>query len=734
MSNPSSNSLHPDVDYQEKQRVGLIESMLFVNGHFPFLLDHLTRLKRGAELLKINLPEELLNKAHAESYLKAHIPMEKSSQRLKVRLQLLSTDLHCTISFEETPNWTHVDLILIQTTEAFNSYPSNLKTTDREHYSRWLQLAREKGSHDALISIPDTQSGEDRLVETTIGNVLVYKDGSFILPKDSDQGIEGIFIDRFRHYAEQEGISFKKRSLLVSEIAKADGMWLCNAVRGPIPVRTIDGRRVPQSEELNQRMTSIFDHFTQKETKQHVTVLSSREHALTIIRQSRQGNNQQRELDSESDFHNSIVFLDGNEWGNISKLDSNPSGSVNRILFSDFLAYLEIKNGKIRVRQYSNSQSEDSNSGLEPSLLSEEQIHEIELNHDPWIALQQFRRALPGFHTGYLGYDLKNYRETLHSSNKDPLEMPDLWIGYPRHVMMIEEDKNSQLDQSTLTAFSNPESSEFHISNLESQFSEQQYIHHVQEAQERIQEGDYYEINLSLLFSGDYNGDALDLYQRMSAGGNQPFSAYLSLGAIQICSGSPERFMLKKGRSIYSSPMKGTAPRSSDALEDHKQKQSLIESEKERAENLMIVDLVRNDFSRVCTPGTVKVTSLFEVNSYPTVHQMISTVTGELLNQNLEEEAIASCFPMGSMTGAPKISAMEDIENLEDYKRGVYSGAIGYFSPEGDFDFNVVIRTAFCRNDGTFIYPAGSAITSDADPKKEWEEILLKTAILGLKH
>ena len=177
--------------------------------------------------------------------------------------------------------------------------------------------------------------------------------------------------------------------------------------------------------------------------------------------------------------------------------------------------------------------------------------------------------------------------------------------------------------------------------------------------------------------------------------------------------------------------MKGTAARAHDPKNDSLNKKRLQESEKERAENLMIVDLVRNDFSRVCRAGTVKVNPLFEINSYPTVHQMISTVNGQLKTSVSPEEVIASCFPMGSMTGAPKITALRDIERLESYRRGVYSGAIGYFSPDHDFDFSVVIRTAFCQEDGTFIYPAGSAITSDADPLQEWKEILLKTEVLS---
>lgn len=471
--------------------------------------------------------------------------------------------------------------------------------------------------------------------------------------------------------------------------------------------------------------------------KQTVSFLSKRNDAIQFIRE----NAQQSFLRG---VRNPILFLDGKEWGRTSQAHIGTSNRLRRYLFSDFIAWLEVKEGSITVQlnPFFDSSTQEVKSGETDTIksiselkepISKQQITEIESLQDPWIALQHFRNALPGYHAGYLGYDLKNSRENLNSLNMDPTSLPDLWIGYPAQVMIIEEDPiqesflgvESKMDEA-LVGSENKQ-----VFELESQISKEEYIKTAEEAKRKIKEGDYYELNLSVLFSGQFTGEALDLYQKMSSNGQQPLSAYFSVEEFEICSASPERFLLKSDNSLFSSPMKGTAPRSGDPIQDRMNKELLRESEKERAENLMIVDLVRNDFSRVCTPGSVETISLFEVHSYPTVHQMISTVTGELRNEIQTEEAIASCFPMGSMTGAPKISAMEDIERLEAHKRGVYSGAIGFFTPEGDFDFNVVIRTAFCRNDGVFTYAAGSAITSDADPEKEWSEILLKTAVLG---
>jgi para-aminobenzoate synthetase component 1 len=212
--------------------------------------------------------------------------------------------------------------------------------------------------------------------------------------------------------------------------------------------------------------------------------------------------------------------------------------------------------------------------------------------------------------------------------------------------------------------------------------------------------------------------------------GPVPFAAYLQLDGLAACCASPELYLQKRGERLISDPIKGTRPRGDTPEQDEQICMELQSNLKERAENLMIVDLVRNDFSRVCEAGSVRVSKLFEIQKFATVFQMVSRVEGMLKPSVPPEEALAACFPMGSMTGAPKIRAMELIEQIETYRRGLYSGAIGFFTPEGDFTFNVVIRTAIIRDD-KLLYATGGAITADSDPESEWEETWIKARALG---
>ena len=194
-----------------------------------------------------------------------------------------------------------------------------------------------------------------------------------------------------------------------------------------------------------------------------------------------------------------------------------------------------------------------------------------------------------------------------------------------------------------------------------------------------------------------------------------------------LLSASPERYIKKKGRKIVSQPIKGTAKRSKDKLEDHKLKLLLKNDQKERSENIMIVDLVRNDLSKTATKGSVKVKELCKVYSFDQVHQMISTVVSRIRKEVHPVEVLRTTFPMGSMTGAPKISAMKIIEELEETKRGLYSGTVGYFSPKGNFDFNVIIRSILYDAIKKYVsYSVGGAITAKSDPLKEYEECLIK--------
>ncbi|NGP87029.1 aminodeoxychorismate synthase component I [Fodinibius halophilus] len=370
--------------------------------------------------------------------------------------------------------------------------------------------------------------------------------------------------------------------------------------------------------------------------------------------------------------------------------------------------------------------------GRDITVIEEEEERFFEDN--PWKALQNFRKKHDDWLFGYLGYDLKNHIEDLSSSNSDPVQAPDLFFMIPGLLIEYQHATGEcrkvigELPEQGLWEGTGNETPTFQLTNLHPQVGSTEYISKIKEVQHRIAEGDFYEINLSHQLKADFNGNTFDLYRGMRQAGPVPFGVYLDFEDISICCQSPERFIRKEGNTVVSQPIKGTSPRGDNTPEDERLKQALADSQKEQAENLMIVDLVRNDLSKIARRGTVEVPRLFEIQSFDTVHQMVSTVRAEA---DIDDPVaiLKSCFPMGSMTGAPKISAMQAIEELEEYRRGIYSGAIGYIHPNGDFDFNVVIRTAIITGNELF-YAAGGAITGDSDPQKEWQETLVKTRAL----
>lgn len=354
---------------------------------------------------------------------------------------------------------------------------------------------------------------------------------------------------------------------------------------------------------------------------------------------------------------------------------------------------------------------------------------------DPWCALQLFREEYNDWLFGYLGYDLKNSLERLTSANEDLVHAPDMYFMVPEFLMEIDKKTGDyKVLKGELPALSDEEknpvvrSEDFAFDDLTFQTDKAVYLDKIRKAKEGIHKGDFYEINLSHQFKAKFYGTPWSLYKRMKEIGPVPFGCYLKDPNIAICSQSPERFLRKEGSTVFSQPIKGTAPRSKNHREDKRFKDKLLSSPKERAENLMIVDLVRNDLSRIACKGSVRVPQLFSIESFDTVHQMVSTVEAETAETD-PITILKACFPMGSMTGAPKISAMKAIERLEDYRRGIYSGAVGYITPSLDFDFNVVIRTAIIRNNHLF-YSMGGAITSDSVALEEWKETLIKARAL----
>lgn len=351
-----------------------------------------------------------------------------------------------------------------------------------------------------------------------------------------------------------------------------------------------------------------------------------------------------------------------------------------------------------------------------------------------FTALEDFRTKNPGWITGFLTYDLKNEIEKLESDNPDHLQFPSLYFFAPQHLLIIKDDQLEIISvdpERLLEEINNHDSLKDQVSHpigLNARFDKQEYIDTVLKIKEHISRGDIYVTNFCQeFFAENATINPLQAFIKLNKISPNPFAGFFKLRDKYILSASPERFLAKRGDKLISQPIKGTSKRFEDSESDKQSKKELQVHPKELQENVMIVDLVRNDLTKSAKAGTVATEELFGIYSFAQVHQMISTVACKLRNNISAVEAIKNTFPMGSMTGAPKISAMQLMELYERSKRGVYSGAIGYFSPDGDFDFNVVIRTLLYNAANRYLsFQVGSAITYHAEPEKEYEECLLK--------
>jgi len=359
--------------------------------------------------------------------------------------------------------------------------------------------------------------------------------------------------------------------------------------------------------------------------------------------------------------------------------------------------------------------------------------------------LNEYQQVIKDWLFGYLSYDLKNDTEALTSLNFDGLGFPDLYFFQPRKLFLL---KGNQLEmqylrmcddemESDLASITNyelritNEASESPI-EIQQRIPKESYIEKVGQMLAHIQRGDIYEANFCMEFYAE-NAliEPLQTYRRLNEISTPPFACFFKNHEQYLLSASPERYLRKESAKLISQPIKGTARRSVDAAEDAEIKRQLTENEKERSENIMIVDLVRNDLSRTAQPGSVQVEELCGAYTFRQVHHLISTVTSALRDEFTPVQALKTTFPMGSMTGAPKISAMNIIEKLEETKRGLYSGAVGYFTPLGDFDFNVVIRSILYNAERKYVsFSVGSAITAKATPEQEYEECLVKAAAM----
>lgn len=353
--------------------------------------------------------------------------------------------------------------------------------------------------------------------------------------------------------------------------------------------------------------------------------------------------------------------------------------------------------------------------------------------------LKQYQQNTKDWLFGYLSYDLKNGIENLHSDNFDGLNFPDLFFFQPKKVfllkgneleiqylMLCDDEVEEDFEGIVESRKSKVESDE--KLNIQQRISKELYIQKVNKMLEHIHIGDMYEANFCMEFYAENAViNPLEKFQRLNEISQAPFSVFFKNYKHYLLSASPERYLKKVGDKIISQPIKGTSKRFVDPIEDEKSKSVLVSDAKERAENIMITDLVRNDLSHTSQKGSVEVEELCGIYSFLQVHQMISTITSKLDPQYSAVDVLKTTFPMGSMTGAPKISVMEIVENLEETKRGLYSGAVGYFTPEGDFDFNVVIRSILYNEENKYVsFSVGSAITSLSIPEKEYEECLLK--------
>lgn len=360
--------------------------------------------------------------------------------------------------------------------------------------------------------------------------------------------------------------------------------------------------------------------------------------------------------------------------------------------------------------------------------------------HQGFEKLKEYQTNINDWIFGYLTYDLKNDVEALKSKNFDGLGFPDLYFFQPKKLFFIKGvtleiqylnyvDDEIENDLKTIGHCDKEERS--NLSNdikIKLRIHKDEYFEKINNMLAHIHRGDIYEANFCQEFYAENTEiNPLEIYNKLNRISNPPFATFFKCFDKYLLSASPERYLKKDGQSVISQPIKGTAKRSDNIQEDALLTANLLQDEKERSENIMIVDLVRNDLSKTALKGTVNVEELCKIYTFDQVHHMISTVASKVDESTHPVDIIKSTFPMGSMTGAPKISAMKIIEELEETKRGLYSGAVGYFSPDNDFDFNVVIRSILYNKTKKYVsYSVGGAITAKSDPLKEYEECLVK--------
>jgi len=373
------------------------------------------------------------------------------------------------------------------------------------------------------------------------------------------------------------------------------------------------------------------------------------------------------------------------------------------------------------------------------SLLAVDALSSVKTDYyGAFDALEEYQTTTGDWILGYLTYDLKNDLEPLTSGNFDGLHFPDLYFFQPKKLFLIKEDllelhylyfvaDEMEDDLEEIMSFQ-AESMKGEKPTIHSRISKEAYITKVQDMLQHIHLGDIYEANFCQeIYADNAVIDPFDTFEKLNAISAPPFATFVKLEGYYLLSASPERYLKKEKQKIISQPIKGTARRAASLVEDTALAETLKADPKERSENIMITDLVRNDLSRTATKGSVAVEELCGLYTFKQVHQLITTITSTVSEETTIIDVLKTTFPMGSMTGAPKTSAVKIIEDLEETKRGLYSGSVGYISPDGDADFNVIIRSILYNETNKYLsFSVGSAITSLSEPEKEYEECLLK--------
>lgn len=372
-------------------------------------------------------------------------------------------------------------------------------------------------------------------------------------------------------------------------------------------------------------------------------------------------------------------------------------------------------------------------SNADPFVLLEQQLAQCGLQANPHPDLPFLGGAL-----GLFGYDLGRRIETLPATAQQDIHLPDMAVGIYNWALIADHHlqrltlvchSDAQARLAWLERHSLPISSKpFQLhGNWQANMSREQYGEKFRQIQDYLHSGDCYQINLAQRFSTRYSGDEWRAFLELNTANRAPFSAFIRLPENAVLSLSPERFLWLENQQVQTRPIKGTLPRLADEQADAQQSLRLASSEKDRAENLMIVDLLRNDIGRVATPGSVRVPELFVVEQFPAVHHLVSTITAQLPTECHASQLLRACFPGGSITGAPKVRAMQIIEQLEPHRRNAYCGSIAYISCCGTMDSNITIRTLLTEGDNIYCW-AGGGIVADSEEQAEYQETFDKVA------